>query len=357
MKKPQTKNKQLGFSLIELLIVMVIMLIVMAATFSLMRGSITTANANYEVTTAAQELRNSQEFLTRDILVVGDGLKGISNILLPTPFVKDYLTIRTTSQLDPSDTGYVSIGSIVADTNIPANVTVKNSNPAIKIKERTDRTTMMSVDPNFGSIDIPVGAVNLNSGQINIPTARINDFKVGEVYFVVSGGNGAFGTVTTVDTAANQILWAEGDSLGLNRFGNNGPLGSATNQGKSSASLRRVNIIQYYVDVDGKLMRRAFGVQNAGFIDSVIAEHLIDFRINYVLKPSTDGKILEQPSRVLELNNASLVQIIKSAIAVETAYPLQDGQKSQVNGLISVGVRNLQFSEALVPKDAAGNPK
>ncbi len=357
MKKLGIKNNQAGFSLIELLIVMVIMLVVMAATFSLMRGSIMTANANYEVTTAAQGLRNSQEFLTRDILVVGDGLRGFSNIILPTKFVIDYLTIRTTAQIDPSNTGYVSIGSIVADSNIPANVSVKNANPATKIKERTDRTTLLSVDPNFSSIDIPVGAVNLNNGQINIPAARINGFKVGEVYFMVSGGTGTFGAVTMVDEVSNRIFWAEGDSLGLNRYGNNGPLGSAINQGKSSASLKRVNIVQYYVDVDGKLMRRVFGVQNAGFIDSVIAEHLIDFRINYILRPAMDGRILEQPNRVLNLSDASLVQIIEPNAAVETAYPLQDGQKSQVNGVISVGVRNLQFSEAPVPRDAAGNPK
>lgn len=357
MKKPELKNKQAGFSLIELLVVMVIMLIVMAATFSLMRGSIMTANANYEVTTAAQGLRNSQEFLTRDILVVGDGLRGVSNITLPTKFVTDYLTIRTNSQIDPSNTGYVSIGSIVADSNIPANVSVKNSNPATKLKERTDRTTLLSVDPNFSSIDIPVGAVNLNNGQINIPATRINSFKVGEIYFIVSGGTGALGAVTKVDISANQIFWSEGDSLGLNRFGNNGPLGAATNQGKSSASLKRVNVIQYYVDVDGKLMRRVFGVQSTAFIDSVIAEHLIDFRINYILRPSTNGKIMEQPNRVLNLSGASSVQIIEPNVAVETAYALQDGQKSQVSGLISVGVRNLQFSEAPVPKDAAGNPK
>lgn len=357
MKKLKTKNNQAGFSLIEVLIVMVIMLVVMAATFSLMRGSIMTANANYEVTTAAQGLRNSQEFLTRDILVVGDGLKGFSNIILPTKFVTDNLTIRTNAQIDPSNTGYVSIGSIIADSNLPANINVKNSNPATKIKERTDRTAMLSVDPNFNSIDIPIGAVNLNNGQINIPAARINDFKVGEIYFVVSGGSGAFGAVTTVDKASNRIFWAEGDSLGLNRFGNNGPLGSATSQGKSSASLKRVSIIEYYVDVEGRLMRRAFGVQNVAFIDSVIAEHLIDFRINYMLKPSTDGRIMEQPNRVLNLSQASLVQVIEPNVTVETAYALQDGQKSQVNGKISVGVRNLQFSEAPVPKDAAGNPK
>lgn len=351
------KNGNQGFSLIELLIVMVIMLVIITATFALMRGSIMTANANYEMTTAAQGLRNSQEFLTRDILVVGDGLKGISNIWLPTIFVKDYLTIRTTAQIDPTNRGFVSIGAIVADSKLPAGVNVKNSNPATQIKQGTDRTTMLTVDPGFGSIDIPVGTVNLNTGQINIPSVRINDFKVGEVYFVSSGGTGAFGAVTSVDTSGNRIFWAEGDALGLNRFGDGGPLGAATNQGKSSASLKRFSIVQYYVDADGKLMRRVFGVQNAGFIDSVIAEHLVDFRINYTLNPSVNGQILQQPGQVLALDEAALVRLIEPTISVETAYPLQNGIKEQVNGVISIAVRNLQFLEAPVPIDAAGNSK
>ena len=355
MKKLNKGNNQSGFSLIELMIVMVVMLIIMTATFSLMGGSISTANANYEMTTAAQGLRNSQEFLTRDILVVGDGLKGISNIWLPTGFVTDYLTIRPAAEVDPTNLGFVSVGSIVADTNIPADVGVKDSNPATKIMPRTDRTTMLKIDQNFSSIDIPVGAVNLNNGQINIPPERINNFQVGEIYFVTSGGTGAFGMVTAVNTAANKIFWAEGDSLGLNRFGSTGPLGVGTNQGKSSASLKRLNIIQYYVDAEGRLMRRVFGVQNAGFIDSVIAEHLVDFRINYTLKPSADGSIFEQPTRVLNLDDAALVRLIEPVMSVETAYPLQNGQKDQVDGLVTVGVRNLQFFEAPVPKDSQGN--
>ncbi len=92
---------------------------------------------------------------------------------------------------------------------------------------------MLSVDPNFNSIDIPIGAVNLNNGQINIPAARINDFKVGEIYFVVSGGSGAFGVVTTVDKASNRIFWAEGDALRIKSLRQQRTVGSsATSQGK-----------------------------------------------------------------------------------------------------------------------------
>ncbi|MGI8495462.1 MAG: hypothetical protein ACR2L1_09150 [Pyrinomonadaceae bacterium] len=163
--------------------------------------------------------------------------------------------------------------------------------------------------------------------------------------------------VTAVNAAAKEIYWAEGDSLGLNRFGLSGPLGVGTNNGKSPASLKRLNIVQYYVDIDGRLLRRVFGVQNAGFVDSVIAEHLIDFRVKYTLKPSAGNRIFDEPTQNLAFDDAALVRLIEPLISVETAHPLQDGQKDQVDGLVSVGVRNLQFFEAPVPVDSQGNTK
>ena len=78
MKNLMNKSSnQTGFTIMELMVVLVIMLVIVSAVFSLLRGSITTANANYELTTAAQGLRNAQEYIARDILVAGDGIKGV----------------------------------------------------------------------------------------------------------------------------------------------------------------------------------------------------------------------------------------------------------------------------------------
>jgi type II secretory pathway pseudopilin PulG len=216
---------------VELLVVIVVMLIVMTAVFALMRGSITTANANYEMTGAAQGLRNSQEFITRDVLVAGDGFKGVSSIWLPTTFVARYLTARTSAVLDPTNKGFISIGTILADDNLPAGTNVLGTNPATtvgSIKPTTDRLTLLAVDPNFSSIDIPIGAINLNLGRINIPSTRIGDFKVGEIYYITSGGKGTFGTITAVNSGANTIFWADGDALGLNKTGTTGLLAAAS---------------------------------------------------------------------------------------------------------------------------------
>ncbi|MDQ3180456.1 MAG: type II secretion system GspH family protein [Acidobacteriota bacterium] len=356
MKSLSKKNRrQAGFSMMELLIVTVILLVIMAAVFTLLRGSITSANANYEMTTAAQGLRNAQEYLARDILVSGGGLKGVSNIWLPTLFVTDYLSARPASILDPTNSGFVSIGAVLSDDNVPAGINIRGANPPTTVLSPSDRLTMLAVDSSFAAIDIPVGASNRNTGAINIPPARIADFNVGEVYCITSGGTGAFGTITTVDTAANRIIWAEGDALGLNRYGSTGALGVGTNNGSSPASLRRVNIIHYFVDATGRLVRRVFGVQNNGFIDSVIAEHLTTLQFQYTLKPSGTGVIFDQKKGQIQLSEASLVRLIEPSLSVETAYALQDGRKRQVEGLTRIGVRNVQFLESPAPVDSQGN--
>ncbi|HSK72735.1 MAG TPA: prepilin-type N-terminal cleavage/methylation domain-containing protein [Pyrinomonadaceae bacterium] len=355
MKDFQKKRRESGFSLMELLIVMILMMIITAGAFQLLQGTISTANANYEMTTATQGARNAQEFLTRDILSVGDGLKGVSNLWLPTAFVTNYLTIRNAADIDPSNLGYVSIGAIISDFNLPSNVKVAGSNPQINILERTDRITMLAVDPAFSSIDIPINASNYITGQISIPPSRINDFSIGEVYYITSGGTGAFGTVTNVDKTNNSITWGEGDPIGLNRLGLSGPLASGTNINESPASLMRVNIIHYFVDAEGRLTRRAFGVKGASYIDSVIAEHVTLLKFRYILKPETAGVILAQPRDQIEISDASTVRAIEPRVIVETAYPLQDGEKHYVEAVTQVGVRNIQFLEAPVPVDASGN--
>lgn len=340
--------------MIELLVVMVVMLVVMSAVFALMRGSITTANANYEMTSAAQNARNSQEFLARDILVVGDGFKGISNIWLPTLFVTDYLTARTSAVLDPENNGFISVGSVISDDKVPANTKVKGTVPATTVKENTDRITLLAIEPNFTSVPLTPAEVSVTNSYLQIPAARLGEFSVGEIYFLTNGIAATFGTVTGIDTGANRIYWNEGDTFKLNRAGDTGTLASVQ-RANMPMNLERVQIIHYFVDAGGKLIRRVFGVQDAGFIDSVIAEHLITLQLQYILQPATAGRIFDKPKSQIGLEESALVRLIEPSLSVETAYVLQDGQKHQVESSTQVGVRNVQFLEAPVPMDSQGN--
>ena len=350
-------TSQRGFSIMELMVVIVLMLIILAAVFTLMRGTISTAGANYEMTTATQNLRTSHEFINRDILTVGDGLRGVSNIWLPTRFVTSNFTARTAAVLDPANTGFINIGAVITDDNVPAGVNIPNTSPPTTVKPATDRITFLMIDRSFTAIDVPVNGSNYNTGEIRVPVTQITDFSVGEIYYITGGGTGAFGTITAIDTTANSIFWQEGDTFGLNRYGTTGPLGVATNRNSEAATLTRVIIGQYFVDSQDRLVRRAFGVRGSGFIDSVIAEHIVNLQFKYILKPSASGTIMQQPADSLDLNQAASIRIIEPSVIAETAYPLADGRKKQVDGITQIGVRNIQFLEAPVPIDTTGNTK
>ncbi|MGI8883566.1 MAG: PilW family protein [Pyrinomonadaceae bacterium] len=354
MIKRLDKSGQKGFSLMELLIVLVIMLIILGAVFSLLRGTVITANTNYEMTAAGQGLRNAQEYISRDLLVVGDGLKGISNVWLPTAFVTKYLTARTAAAIDPSNQGFVSVGAVVSDEKVPAGVKVSNTTPATTVLPETDRITLLTIDPSFLPVPLPANTTNVETGEIKIPGGNVTQYKVGEIYYITGSGNGSFGMLTSKN--GGSIYWQAGDSFGLNRFGNAGNIATAAGiNGNQPSTLLRVNIVHYFVDADKKLTRRVFGVKGQSFIDNTIAEHVVTLKFRYVLKPDSNGIIYEKPAAQIDLSDGSLVRTVEPMVEVETAYPLQDGKYYKVEGTTQIGVRNLQFSEAPVPQDSQGN--
>ena len=331
--------------MVELIVVLVITLIILGAVFSLMRGTIITANTNYEMTAATQGLRNAQEYINRDVLTLGDGAKGLTNIWLPTRFVTEYLTARTAADIDPTNRGYVSVGAVVSDDQVPAGKSVPGTNPATTVLPNTDRASFITEDKSFISISLPSGLVNALTGIMIVPASRFNDFNVGETYFLSNGVSGSFGTVTSKVPVVNAIIWQNGDTLGLNRTGSTSSLASVVSAGLTM-NLMRVQLIHYFVDAEGKLIRRVFGAKGALFVDSVIAEHVVDLQFRYVMKPSSDGTILNQPVAQFSLDSATSVRIVEPSVVVETAYPLQDGQYHQVAGVTQLAVRNIQFLEA-----------
>jgi prepilin-type N-terminal cleavage/methylation domain-containing protein len=355
MKNLIKQNNQKGFSMMELIIVMVITLVILAAVFSLMRSAITTANANFEMTTATQGLRNAQEYITRDVLVAGDGLKGLANIWLPTTFVAQNLTARAATAIDPANQGFLNIGMIVSDSNVPDGTPIRYSTPAMNVLPVTDRLTILTREAYFSPINLAAADINTGTGQINIPAARIGDFTGGEIYFISNGAAGVFGTVTGVDAGGNKLTWGDNDTYALNRTGSTGTLASVTNNGTYPTILQRVQIIQYFVNAENHLVRRVFGVKSTGYIDSVVAEHVESLNFRYILRPDDEATILSQPKTQIDIEEAASVRTIELSLRVKTAYPLQDGEYHEVDGTTQVGVRNIQFTEAIVPRDSQGN--
>lgn len=342
------KKSQAGFSLFEMMVVLILLMVIMSAVFSLLRGTIKTSNSNYELTSATQGLRNSQEYLNRDILTLGDGAKNTTNILIPTSFATNYLTARTAAEIDSSNQGFVSSGVVISDNDVPANKNVPGTNPATTVSAGTDRISFLTEDKTFLPVQIAPEDVNVNNATITVPAASINSFQVGEVYFISNGITGTFGMITRVNTGAKNFRMESGDSLGINQPGNNGTLWTVRS-GDMPMNIMRVQLINYFVNAQQLLVRRVFGIAGSGFVDNVVAEHVTQLQFRYTLRPESGTEILNKPVDKFDLGDATLVRMIEPFVEVETAYPLSDGNKQKISGVTQLGVRNLQFTETANP--------
>src|SRR5215211_1393363 len=101
-------TKQDGFSIIELLVVLTVMLVALGVVFALFRDSLRLSTTTYEMTDAQEGLRIAQEYISRDLISAGDGTSGVSNITLPDSFVTTYLTLKPIAK--SGSPGYDNLG-------------------------------------------------------------------------------------------------------------------------------------------------------------------------------------------------------------------------------------------------------
>jgi prepilin-type N-terminal cleavage/methylation domain-containing protein len=369
--KPTTSN-QAGFSLIEMIIAISVMVIITGGVMSLMKSSMMVATASYEMTDAQENLRTAQEFVNRDLMNSGDGLKSMTVIRLPKTFIETYLALNPI--VDPIDTspggavnnmpaGIINFGILTSDNNVTPGTVVTKAVPAVTVRTLadgtgTDRQTILEIDRQFTEIPINPGVAN--SGSINaagtlatLPAGTtMSQFQVGEIYFFSSTVGGTFATVTAVDTANRQLGFAVGGAdtdYALNRATDNN-LQAISNSGVLPVSLQRMQIIHYYVNSNSLLVRRVFGVQGATFRDSIIAEHVLNVQFKYSLE-TTDaaGNVLQPTANLANKAQRLGVRQVEVTISVETPHALQNNVTSKLFMTTSTSVRNMQFRRALQP--------
>jgi prepilin-type N-terminal cleavage/methylation domain-containing protein len=349
-------NRQAGFSMMELLISMAVMTIITGAAFALIGGSIRFTNSTFHITDAEQTLRTAHEIINRDLTTAGNGLRGVGNIWVPRAFVANYLTLIP----DTSDPNNLAL--VVSDDNVPGSTVVAQSNPARNVLDGSDRLTMLTQDTSFNSGN----AVSLLAGQITVlgsntnivvGSANIGLFQVGEIY-AITAQNMAFGVVTSINTTTNTLIMSNGDVYGLNQTAG-GPIytvAGLASGASTPASLTRMQIIHYYVAVvnanNNLLCRRVFGVKGAGFVDSVIAEHVTNLQFRYLLNKTDPNGFVPQPVRQVPPADRLTVREVETTLAVETVRAVNvvtnsDNGHQKITTTTATTVRNLQFQKAL----------
>jgi prepilin-type N-terminal cleavage/methylation domain-containing protein len=342
-------QKQDGFSLLELLVVMAIMLVITTATMSLMRDSMKVTNVTFELADAQENLRIAHEYINRDLLSSGEGLTGIGTFRINATFIGNYLTTNAAS----------GFSMIASDNNVASGTNVIGTNPAVTVRRSpdpnfgTDRLTILSMDSSATYLPLSLAGTgsavvmsnsNLNATVTLSATAYANA-TVGEIYCISSGNMMTLAAVTE-KIGSNKVRFFTGDTLGLN----DGSIGVVTNNGVNASSMMRMKVIHYFVSSDGLLVRRVFGVSGKAYNDDVIAEHVVDLQFNYITNEDTATGIQKQPTAQLTTGTQQVaVRQVDTTITTETVHPIVNGQRQQVSMLASTGIRNMQFRQAQQP--------
>jgi prepilin-type N-terminal cleavage/methylation domain-containing protein len=350
MRTAGRANGQSGFSLPELLVAMTIVLLVMAAVLSQVKSVFQTSSAAYELTDAQQGMRFAQEYINRDLVTTGDGLRGINNIRLPLGFVQNYVT--TNPVTNPSDPNYVTLPIVTSDDNVASGTAVRGANPAVNILAGTDRITFLMIDPNFTSVALASTAISSDGSAVTLTSQQLadNNFQAGEFYFITSQYGATFGSITSLSGTGGtspKLLFATTDVYDLNQpsdtTGSIAYVSRGPNYNQAvPASLMRMQMIQYFVNANGVLIRRIFGVPNTGYVDSTIAENVTDLQFRYFLNNTA------QPvTQLSDATKQTAVRQIEVSVGVRTAHVVVNNQRPVINTTTTTSVRNLQFREAL----------
>ena len=341
-------NNQAGFSLIELMVALGVMLVVVGAVFSLVKDSMKVSLATHELTDAQESVRIAHEFLTRDLTNVGDGLNSISNIRVTSSFVSNYLS--TNSSID-----LTHFGMITSDDDVPVGTSIPqpSPSPATTIRSTpalTDRISILEADANFTPIT-PV-SIDPSGSAITVSLADANTVAAGEIYFLTSSLGATFGTITSKagSGATRQLNFASGDIYGLNVPGIGGQIYTVSAGGTVPTSLVRMQIIHYYVNSSGLLMRRVFGVKGAGFKEAPIAEHIIGLRFRYILTDANGN--VGQPVAQIDSSQQTATRQVEVTVTAETPHSIgiqQNNGQATLSMTSSISIRNMQFKRALQP--------
>lgn len=366
MQPRPTKSNQAGFSIVEMVIAISVMLIITGGVMSLMRSSMMISSASYEMTDAQENLRTAQEYINRDLINAGDGLKSMSVIRLPQAFVTSYLTLNPISDATdnmPTSPNIVNFGILTSDNNVPTGTVVTRAVPAVTVRTLddgtgTDRQTILEIDRQFTEISINPGLPNQgsidSSGTIaTLPSGTVmSQFTVGEIYFFSSSVGGTFATITDINTGTRKLTFAVGGAdanFGLNVSVNNN-LKAISSSGALAVSLQRMMIIHYYVNSSNFLMRRVFGIKGTTFRDSIIAEHVLNVQFKYSLETTDAAGNVLQPTMVLSTKAQRLgVRQVEVTVSVETPHTMQNNVTSKLSMTTSTSVRNMQFRQAVQP--------
>lgn len=310
-----TSGSEAGFSLIEMLIAMGVLLVVLAGTAQVMSKAIEGENATSQVLDMNGHLRAAMDLIQRDLLQTGQGLPvgrrfGVPNGPSATPIVRPG---------PPASGDCGGVTTFPAGPTIPAVSVGPDLGPAID-DICTDVITVAAADNLFGKVAVASIAANGQSAQIAVaedpadpddpdgadisddPDVASDNVRAGDLLLFEKGNMSVLVQVTEVDGQTVTFAPGDDDPLGLNQFETDvdddnimGTLNRLKEQAPRdhdapadadasgeidiASTVTRIRLITYYVDTDGavpRLMRVA-----GGATPNAVAIGVQAFRLSY----------------------------------------------------------------------------
>lgn len=260
-----------GFSLVELLVAMLIVLIVMGAAVTALSNAFRQTENAKGVLEMNNNLRIGADLVVRDLIQVGQGLPAGRVVQVPNGI--GALQIQR-----PHPQGSACTQFDAGITTLPA-VTVGPGCGPVVDGVATDLVTTLAVDSmldavpvytsdmlngHWATIALPAQCASgtlpscttfvpgTYTGGLDVSTGSGDDVQVGDLMMFTKGSTSALVYVTAVD-GAQTFTFAPGDPMNVNQFGGtlNGTaddLQASSPTGNNTALVSRIRMITYYLD-------------------------------------------------------------------------------------------------------------
>ncbi|HQZ38383.1 MAG TPA: prepilin-type N-terminal cleavage/methylation domain-containing protein [Vicinamibacterales bacterium] len=352
-----------GFTLLELLVAMTIMLVVLAGTTQIMTSAMNSTAAAKHMLDMNSHLRAAMDLMQRDLLQVGQGLPVGRRVGIPNG-----PGATAIDRPGPAASGACpGVGTFPLDASIPA-VTVGAGLGDALNGECTDVITELAADNQFGGVSVTAisadGSTATIDNAVNIsddPDVAGDNLRNGDLLMLERGVMTVLMQVTNV--AGQQVTFGTGtgDPLGINQFdaGLNmlGTINQLRDQPGAQTRATRIRMVTYFVDAHTDPRVPRIVRQIGGQAPNAVGMGVEAFRLSYDIadqlnNPTSvrmDGDDLSgagacSPDPCSE-NQIRKVNVVLSMTATDPYAngPLEHGQQSQNTLFGQVSLRSMAF--------------
>lgn len=288
------RERERGFSLLELLVSMVLFMVITGSIWGVLRAAQMSRGVVNQQVQLAKSARMGLNLVGKDTYNAGFGYPLNSTVLLPDNRISTLLSIPV-----DFDTTRDTVPPIIAGNDITTNT----FNTVANVK--TDQVTFLFKDSTFNLVGTGADAVStpLNINAATTTTGGIDEIvpisgsnsacAVNDIYLITGNTGSTLGLATAL-SGTNKVQFSNLDVLGLNQTGTSGPLRAIT----TPASLMRVSMVTYFVTADGILTRREYAnvppvTPAVGYVDNPLVYGVENFQVKYVMN---DGSVVDNPS-------------------------------------------------------------